>query len=163
MDPASIKAFRDLQFLKSQLEHLKANNIRDEFTDIAPKSREQHLRELVMNLTPASAFPADKRSLGELLAEAGAGDAFVYTSGKQQKPDYKISADDLAKKSKDLQAAVRGYAETLERVNALETEVFRHKKSSRTKDSIEHPKTRMKVIWDDSEVSPLKLDSYRTR
>ncbi len=165
MDPASIKAFKDLEFLKSQLQGLKG---RDQFTDVlsASQARENRLRELVLDLHSATELQtADKRSmsLGDLLAEASQGDAYTYTGGKQQKPDYKISADDLAKKSKDLQKQVRSYSDSLERINELETEVYRHKKSSKMKDLAEHPKTRMKVIWDDSEVSPLKLDSYRTR
>ncbi len=167
MDPASIKAFKDLEFLKAQLQNLKATS-RDEFVEVQPvaKSREDRLRELVMDLHSAPELSsADKRnlSLGELLQEASKGDAFVYTSGKQQKADYKISAKDLAKKSEELQATVRGYADSLEKINELETEVFRHKKSNKVKEQTEHPKTKMRVIWDDSHVSPLKLDSYRTR
>ncbi len=167
MDPASIKAFKDLQFLKSQLEGLKAanNNARNNnFTDEQPvKSREERLRELVMDLHRNPEAAKSDLSLGELLAEANQQDAFTYTSGKQQKPDYKISAKELAQKSAELQATVRNYADSLEKINQLETEVFRVKKSNKAKAQAEHPKTRMRVIWDDSDVTPLKLDTYRTR
>jgi uncharacterized protein YggL (DUF469 family) len=167
MDPASIKAFKELEFLKSQLEGIKAanNNARnDNFTDIQPaKSREERLRELVMDLHRNTEATKADMSLGDLLAEANDGDSFTYTGGKQQKPDYKISAKDLAKKSAELQQTVRGYADSLEKINELETEVFRFKKSNKIKEQIEHPKTRMKVIWDDSDVTPLKLNTYRTR
>ncbi len=145
MDPSSIQAFKHLEFLKSQLEGFRISRAghHDEFVD----------RQSSMGL---------ERSLGELLSQANSTDAFVYTSGKQQKADYKISESELARRSSDLQNTVRTYASSLEKVNELEVPVFRHK-VNKYKNTDEHPKTRMRVIWDDSAVSPLKLDIYRTR
>ncbi len=149
MDPASIKAFKDIQFLKSQLEGLKAANQKaranDEFTDVeSVKSRAEHLRKMI--------------------TELDSGDAFVYTGGKQQKPEYSISADELAARSAELQETVRKYTDSLERVSELDAEIFRHNKKSKAKPEIDLTvRTGMRVIWDDSKVSPLKLDTYKTK